>query len=272
LLSLNLIGQSKLKGNIMRKITYSIEPLINLFHKEKVLNLEQIKAALGSDVKMTAFRKLKLLTYKASYSHAGKYYTLDEIALFNNYGIWQYHHIYFSKFGTLKNTIEQLVCSSEAGYTALELEQLLNVRVFKPLFQLYSTGRLYREQIGDSYVYGSANNYEFQKKSRIEQLEFCLKKKIVEQSLGFDNAEIKESLHVLLSSLNEKQRRLYVGFESLKLGYGGDSIMSHITGMNIKTIGKGRKELQSKGITPDRVRKQGGGRRALKKNRSYKDN
>lgn len=265
MLSLNLIGQSKLKGNIMRKITYSIEPLINLFHKEKVLILEQIKAALGSEVKMTAFRKLKLLTYKASYSHAGKYYTLDEIAHFNKYGIWEYHHIYFSKFGTLKNTIEQLVCCSEAGYTAIELEQFLKVRVFKPLYQLYSTGRLYREQIGDSYVYGSANNYELQKKSRIEQIESCLKNKILEPALVFDNAEIKASLHVLLSSLNEKQRRLYVGFESMKLGYGGDSIMSHITGMNIKTIGKGRKELQSKGITPDRVRNKGGGRRTFKK-------
>ena len=256
----------------MRKISYSVEPLINLFHKEKVLNLAQIKAALGSNVKMTAFRKLKLLTYKASYSHAGKYYTLDEIAHFSNYGIWEYHHIYFSKFGTLKNSIEQLVCSSEAGYTALELEQFLKVRVFKPLFQLYSTGRLYREQIADSYVYGSANNYELQKKSRIEQLESSLKKNIVAPSLIFDNAEIKQGLHVLLSSLNEKQRRLYVGFEALKLGYGGDTIMSHITGMNIKTIGKGRKELQSKGITLDRVRNKGGGRRALKKNRSYKDN
>ncbi|HPG30463.1 MAG TPA: hypothetical protein PLQ81_06720 [bacterium] len=39
-------------------------------------------------MKMTIFRKLKELSYITSYSHAGKYYTLNEIAKYNENGIW----------------------------------------------------------------------------------------------------------------------------------------------------------------------------------------
>jgi hypothetical protein len=34
--------------------------------------------------------------------------------------------------------------------------------------------------------------------------------------------ELKAALIIFLSTLNEKQRRLYAGFESLKVGHGGD--------------------------------------------------
>ena len=70
--------------------------------------------------------------------------------------------------------------------------------------------------------------------------------------------------------LNEKQRRLYVGFESMKLGRSGDLILSRITDMNVKTIARGRKELLSHDISPDRIRREGAGRPAIKKNRSAK--
>lgn len=250
----------------MRTITYSTEALIQLFHKEKVLTLDQIKNALGTEIKMTVFRKLKPLSYKASYSHAGKYYTLDEMANYDKQGLWEFGQIYFSRFGSLKNTIEALVCASEAGYPASELQQILKVRVHKPLFQLYSTSCLYREQIANTYLYFSPHTYELQKKYRIDKIESSYEEKLPERASVFSSPEIEESLHVFLSTLNEKQRRLYIGFESMKLGYGGDAIMSKVTGMNVKTIARGRKELQSHEITLDRIRESGGGCHPLKKN------
>jgi hypothetical protein len=72
---------------------------------------------------------------------------------------------------------------------------------------------------------------------------------------------------VFLTQLDEKQRRLYVGFESMLLGYGGDSIMAEVTGMNIKTVARGRRELLARDITPERVRKAGGGRIPVEKKR-----
>ena len=250
----------------MRTIIYSTETLVQLFHKEKVITLNQIKNALGTDIKMTALRKLKSLSYKTSYSHAGKYYTLDDIANYNKLGLWEFNQVFFSKFGSLKNTIENLVCFSETGYSAAELKQLLNVGVQKPLLQLYSTGCLYREQIGSIYHYFSPQNYDLQRGNRLSQIESSIKENVPEQASFFISPEIQKSLDVLLSHLNEKQRRLYLGLESMKLGYGGDSIMSQITGVNIKTIAKGRKELKAHDITPDRIRKAGGGRHPIKKN------
>jgi hypothetical protein len=40
--------------------------------------------------------------------------------------------------------------------------------------------------------------------------------------------------------------------------------------MNIKTIANGRKELLSHDITNNRIRKEGGGRHSIKKNRCIK--
>ena len=72
-------------------------------------------------------------------------------------------------------------------------------------------------------------------------------------------------MRVLLSVLNEKQRRLYLGFESIRLGHGGDAQISRLTGANVKTIARGRRQLQSRDITVERIRDVGGGRPPAKK-------
>jgi uncharacterized protein with PhoU and TrkA domain len=50
-------------------------------------------------------------------------------------------------------------------------------------------------------------------------------------------------INVLLSRLNEQQRRWYVALESMKIGHGGDKQLSEITGMDVETIRRGRHEL-----------------------------
>ena len=75
------------------------------------------------------FRKLRPLAYLSSYSHRGKYYTLNEIARFDQFGLWSHHQVRFSRHRTLINTCAVLVADSEAGYSADELEHLLHVQV-----------------------------------------------------------------------------------------------------------------------------------------------
>jgi hypothetical protein len=80
-------------------------------------------------------------------------------------------------------------------------------------------------------------------------------------------------INLLLSRLDEQQRRWYVATESERLGPGGDELLSQITGMNAKTIQRGRQELErSLADRPlERVRLPGGGRpRAEKKTRRSK--
>ena len=249
----------------MRPSKYSVEELFKLFEKEKVLTLPELKRALGTEVKMTVFRKLKMLSYVTSYSHAGKYYTLHEIADFSEHGLWSFGAVHFSKHGSLKDTIEALVCASEAGYFASELGSLLHVVVYKPLAALAASGSLLRQQFAGEYLYLSPGKRGLQLENRNQMLEISISKKRRQRVAEFGSPEVGDALQIFLAQLNENQRRLYAGFESMKLGYGGDTIMAEITGMNIKTIARGRQELRAHDITPERVRKVGGGRHPLEK-------
>ena len=67
--------------------------------------------------------------------------------------------------------------------------------------------------------------------------------------------------------LDEKQRRLYAGLESLKLGYGGDQQIARFIGMDPHTVAKGRRELIAQDVELDSVRKAGGGRMPVGKKR-----
>lgn len=242
------------------------QKLVESFKAEKVLNLEMIKDIIGTTSRMTVFRQLKALGYHSSYSHAGKYYTLCSIPVFDLYGLWSYGSVHFSKHGNLIETIAVLVKRSEAGFFASELEQLLSVFVHNAVGKLFSAGRLKREQIGDQYLYMSPV---------LAQGQFLARKKFLTQSSAeslaiTDSNEqvIVEHLKTFLSVLNEKQRRLYLGLESIKLGRGGDVHMSSIAGADVKTVARGRQELLSKQIEPVRIRRKGAGRPPLKKTKS----
>ena len=76
--------------------------------------------------------------------------------------------------------------------------------------------------------------------------------------------DVHQHMNFFLSTLDEHQRRLYVGLESKKLGHGGDQQVSVITGMDVETIAKGRHELEQAEPT-DRIRAPGGGRLPVEK-------
>lgn len=74
-------------------------------------------------------------------------------------------------------------------------------------------------------------------------------------------------MNLLLSRMNEQQRRWYVGLESMKLGHGGDLLLSQISGLNVETIRRGRQELENEleDRPPERIRLEGGGRPPVEK-------
>ncbi len=75
-------------------------------------------------------------------------------------------------------------------------------------------------------------------------------------------------MNLLLSRLDEQQRRWYLAVESERFGYGADRILFEITGVDEKTIRRGRRELAASLVDRpvDRVRLPGGGRPRTKKN------
>lgn len=82
------------------------------------------------------------------------------------------------------------------------------------------------------------------------------------------NKQVHHYMNVLMSRLDEQQRRWYAAVEAEKIGRGGNVRVSQITGLNVETIRQGRRELGDDlaGRPVDRVRLPGGGRpRAEKK-------
>jgi len=79
--------------------------------------------------------------------------------------------------------------------------------------------------------------------------------------------QIHHQMNVLLSRLDEQQRRWYVALESKKIGHGGDQALAVMTGMDVETIRCGRRELDEDLATrpADRVRAAGGGQPAVEK-------
>lgn len=73
--------------------------------------------------------------------------------------------------------------------------------------------------------------------------------------------------NVLMSRLDERQRRWLAALEANHLGHGGTQRMHEVTGLDINTIRRGRRELADALVDcpPERVRAVGGGRKPLEK-------
>lgn len=76
--------------------------------------------------------------------------------------------------------------------------------------------------------------------------------------------QLHTHINFLVSTLDERQRRLYIGLEAQRLGHGGDRLLAQITGLSVDTIAAGRCELQ-KAQPTERIRAPGGGRPPVEK-------
>ena len=115
----------KRMSNIMRTESFHADDLARLLRRNKIATMSELKKALGTQVEVTVFRKLKQLSYRSSYSHRSRYYTLDEIARFDPRGLWSFQSVWFSRQGTLVATAEAFVENSAAGHFVEELDNLL---------------------------------------------------------------------------------------------------------------------------------------------------
>ena len=63
-----------------------IDRLRGLFAKRLIATMDMLKKTVGTVADLTVFRKLRELDYCASYSHRGRFYTLRELAEFDENG------------------------------------------------------------------------------------------------------------------------------------------------------------------------------------------
>ncbi len=79
--------------------------------------------------------------------------------------------------------------------------------------------------------------------------------------------ELKAAIVLFFCLLDEQQRRLFAGLESLKWGYGGDRKVARLLGLDEQTVARGRRQLRDQDVELDRTRKAGGGRKSVEKKR-----
>src|ERR1700722_20408389 len=111
----------------MGPLSFRSDDLRSLLLRSKIATLDELKQALGTSVDITVFRKLRPLQYLTSYSHRGRYYTLREIARFDEKGLWSQATVWFSQFGTLLSTADAFINRSPRGFFADELARALHV-------------------------------------------------------------------------------------------------------------------------------------------------
>lgn len=134
-----------------------VERIRSWMKRKKVADMDELREMLGGRSKRSVFRDLVEAGYWTSYTHVGRYYTLEDIPVFDEQGLWFYRDIGFSQAGTLKQTAAVQAEETPEGRTHDELQSLLRVRVHNTLLGLVREGRIGRERVGGVYLYVSAD-------------------------------------------------------------------------------------------------------------------
>jgi len=252
----------------MRTLQFKATSLLPLFRRRRIATMVEMKATLGTTVDRTVFRKLSEFPYLSSYSHRGKFYAIEALAQFDERDLWTCRGVHFSRFGSLIDTVEQFVTRSDRGFLASELAAELQVQTKEPLLKLVTLQRLAREEFSGQYVYGAAELSK-RKDQLLQRRTYGTAEALpfTRDPLAETSDDTKAAIILFLSTLDERQRRLYAGLESLRLGHGGDSRLAELTGLDVHTIAKGRVELLQRDVQLGRVRRPGAGRHTLGKKR-----
>jgi len=88
-----------------------------------------------------------------------------------------------------------------------------------------------------------------------------------QQDAGHPDKKLHQQMNLLLSRLDEQQRRWYAALEANRMGPGGVSRLTQITGLDEKTIQRGQQELAHDldDRPTEQVRLPGGGQPAVEK-------
>lgn len=250
----------------MKAAKFDPSKLLALLESREVVTFKELATVLGTDAKATIFRKLKGIDYRASYSHRGRFYTLADEDKFDVLGLWSFEGIRFSSYGTLRKTAGALVSLSDAGLYAGELAAMLHVEVNDVLLYLVKNKHLHRESFPAGYLYCSP-----EPKTRRRQLAMRRAAESEAEAGRLPAGELPDELMAAIvlffCLLDEQQRRLFAGLESLKWGYGGDRKVARLLGLDEETVARGRRQLLDRDVELDRARKPGGGRKPVEKKR-----
>jgi hypothetical protein len=251
----------------MRPTSFDPSLLRQHLRRHKIADLPELKRTLGTNADLTVFRKLKQLDYLASYTHRGRFYTLPEIARFDDRGLWSHQGVWFSRHGTLLATVEIFVNQSPQGYYAHELTDDLHAEVQQPLRQLVAQQRLARMEVNGQFLYTALESVPRRKQMLARRSAQAVPVAVHSASVQASPDELKAAILLFYGLLDEQQRRLFAGVESIRLGHGGDTRLSDFLGLDVHTVARGRQQLLEQNVVSGRTRRPGAGRTPMEKKR-----
>ncbi len=140
---------------------------IRLFKQRKVMTVLELSRRMECSIP-TIRKRLSRWGAYTSYNKNGRYYLMPDIPRFDENGLWDYRGIRFSRFGTLKQTVIQLVNKSQQGFSASEIGTLVGIDPRSFMLQFRDVQEIRREKIEGTYIYfgGSPTEYLVQKEKR----------------------------------------------------------------------------------------------------------
>lgn len=251
----------------MRPAWFDPSVLRRHLRQRKIADLPELKRVLGTDTDLTVFRKLGQLDYLASYTHRGRFYTLTEIVHFDDHGLWSHQAVWFSRYGTLLATVEAFVNASANGHYAPELADALHAEVQQPLRHLVQLQRLSRIEVDGQFLYTAIDSVDRRRQTLARRSAQAVPVAVHAAALQLSPDELKAAILLFYSLLDEQQRRLFAGLESIRVGHGGDTLLGDFLGLDVHTVARGRQELLDQNVVSGRTRRAGGGRIATEKKR-----
>ena len=127
--------------------------ILEKFRRQKIITIAQLVQWLKCSM-ITARRRLKNWQSYTSINKNGRYYTLPQIPVFDENGLWKYRTVLFSKHGNLKQTIVALITESEKGLSAVEIAELVDlVPNSSFLSRIKSAAGIKREKHQGRFIY-----------------------------------------------------------------------------------------------------------------------
>ncbi len=173
-----------------------VTELKELFKKNIVMDIDDLMKQTSAS-RITVFRNLKEIGYIASYNQNGKYYTLLEIANFDNSGIFDHKGILFFRDGGIQELVITEIDSSEKGYTAEELSQKIRTRISNQLPQFVRKGLIIRKKYADFYVYYSIDEATQQKQVTNREKEVKIPSTIEDSEISAEKKTIRILLKII---------------------------------------------------------------------------
>jgi hypothetical protein len=96
------------------------------FQQKKIITIDQLVELLTCSV-ITARRQLKKWQTYTSINQNGRYYTLPQIPVFDENGLWRFQSVLFSKHGNLTKTIVALIKTSSKGLITVQIADFLDL-------------------------------------------------------------------------------------------------------------------------------------------------